>query len=81
MQAFSRAHRIGQANKVMIYRFVTRASVEERITEVAKRKMMLTHLIVRPGMGSAATQSLSKRELDDILKFGTEDLFKEESGK
>ena len=76
-QAFSRAHRIGQANKVMIYRFVTRASVEERITEVAKRKMMLTHLVVRPGMGSAATQSLSKRELDDILKFGTEDLFKE----
>ena len=80
-QAFSRAHRIGQANKVMIYRFVTRGSVEERITEVAKRKMMLTHLVVRPGMGSAATQSLSKRELDDILKFGTEDLFKEESGE
>uniref|UniRef100_A0A3P9M012 Chromodomain helicase DNA binding protein 3 n=1 Tax=Oryzias latipes TaxID=8090 RepID=A0A3P9M012_ORYLA len=33
IQAFSRAHRIGQANKVMIYRFVTRASVEERITQ------------------------------------------------
>lgn len=81
LQAFSRAHRIGQANKVMIYRFVTRGSVEERITEVAKRKMMLTHLVVRPGMGSAATQSLTKRELDDILKFGTEDLFKEESGE
>ena len=79
-QAFSRAHRIGQANKVMIYRFVTRSSVEERITEVAKRKMMLTHLVVRPGMGSAATQALSKRELDDILRFGTEDLFKEEPG-
>ncbi|CAI8044826.1 Chromodomain-helicase-DNA-binding protein 5, partial [Geodia barretti] len=78
IQAFSRAHRIGQANKVMIYRFVTRSSVEERITEVAKRKMMLTHLVVRPGMGSAATQALSKRELDDILRFGTEDLFKEE---
>jgi hypothetical protein len=29
-------------------------------------------------MGSAATQALSKRELDDILRFGTEDLFKEE---
>lgn len=36
IQAFSRAHRIGQSNKVMIYRFVTRASVEERITQVSK---------------------------------------------
>ncbi|XP_019855875.1 PREDICTED: chromodomain-helicase-DNA-binding protein 5-like isoform X1 [Amphimedon queenslandica] len=77
VQAFSRAHRIGQANKVMIYRFVTRNSVEERVCEVAKRKMMLTHLVVRGGLGSTTNQpSLSKRELDDILKFGTQDLFK-----
>ena len=79
IQAFSRAHRIGQANKVMIYRFVTRGSVEERITQVAKKKMMLTHLVVRPGMGNKNT--MSKQELDDILKFGTEELFKDESGK
>jgi len=80
IQAFSRAHRIGQANKVMIYRFVTRSSVEERITQVAKKKMMLTHLVVRPGLGSRSA-ALSKKELDDILKFGTEDLFKEDSGE
>ncbi len=77
LQAFSRAHRIGQNKKVMIYRFVTRASVEERITQVAKRKMMLTHLVVRPGLGSK-TGSMSKQELDDILKFGTEELFKDD---
>ncbi len=76
-QAFSRAHRIGQANKVMIFRFVTRNTVEERITQVAKRKMMLTHLVVRPGLGNNKA-SMSKQELDDILKFGTEELFKEE---
>jgi superfamily II DNA/RNA helicase len=89
IQAFSRAHRIGQQNKVMIYRFVTRNSVEERIAHVAKKKMMLTHLIVRPGMGGQGaqqgpnadkkqTQSMSKKELDDILRFGTEDLFKDD---
>nr|XP_033778250.1 chromodomain-helicase-DNA-binding protein 5 isoform X8 [Geotrypetes seraphini] len=77
IQAFSRAHRIGQNKKVMIYRFVTRASVEERITQVAKRKMMLTHLVVRPGLGSKSG-SMSKQELDDILKFGTEELFKDD---
>ncbi|XP_071841131.1 chromodomain-helicase-DNA-binding protein 5-like isoform X4 [Apostichopus japonicus] len=81
IQAFSRAHRIGQANKVMIYRFVTRNSVEERITQVAKKKMMLTHLVVRPGLGSQAKNAMSKKELDNILKFGTEDLFKEDIGK
>ena len=62
----------------MIFRFVTRNSVEERITQVAKRKMMLTHLVVRPGMGSNRNALMSKQELDDILKFGTEELFKEE---
>lgn len=80
IQAFSRAHRIGQANKVMIYRFVTRNSVEERVTQVAKRKMMLTHLVVRPGMGGKGA-NFTKQELDDILRFGTEELFKEDDGK
>ncbi|KAK7886895.1 hypothetical protein WMY93_026516 [Mugilogobius chulae] len=78
IQAFSRAHRIGQNRKVMIYRFVTKASVEERITQVAKKKMMLTHLVVRPGIGTK-TGSMSKQELDDILKFGTEELFKDDA--
>ncbi|XP_063720440.1 chromodomain-helicase-DNA-binding protein 4-like isoform X2 [Symsagittifera roscoffensis] len=82
IQALSRAHRIGQANKVMIYRFVTRNTVEERITQVAKKKMMLTHLVVRPGMhnkgAAGGGANMSKQELDDILKFGTEDLFKDD---
>ena len=60
----------------MIYRFVTRDSVEERITQVAKKKMMLTHLVVRPGAGRGT--NMSKKELDDILRFGTEDLFKDD---
>lgn len=63
----------------MIYRFVTRNSVEERITQVAKRKMMLTHLVVRPGLGNKGG-AMSKKELDDILKFGTEELFKDDEG-
>jgi len=78
IQAFSRAHRIGQKNQVMIYRFVTRNSVEERIQQTAKKKMMLTHLVVRPGMGSNKLTGMSKNEMDDILKFGTEELFKDE---
>uniref|UniRef100_A0A672HF85 Uncharacterized protein n=1 Tax=Salarias fasciatus TaxID=181472 RepID=A0A672HF85_SALFA len=44
IQAFSRAHRIGQNRKVMIYRFVTKASVEERITQVRQKE----HWILKP---------------------------------
>merc|ERR1719220_2071886 len=78
IQALSRAHRLGQKNKVMIYRFVTKNTVEERVTQVAKKKMMLTHLVVQPGMAGGGKSNLSKKEIDDILKFGTEELFKEE---
>ncbi|CAN0487572.1 unnamed protein product, partial [Ectocarpus sp. 8 AP-2014] len=52
LQALARAHRIGQANKarcVMIYRFVSRATVEERILEVAKKKLLLEHVVVQDG--------------------------------
>ena len=77
IQALSRAHRLGQKNKVMIYRFVTRNTVEERVTQVAKKKMMLTHLVVQPGMSGQGKANLSKKEIDDILKFGTEELFKD----
>ncbi|CAG7835308.1 unnamed protein product [Allacma fusca] len=75
IQAFSRAHRIGQKNKVMIYRFVTRRSVEEKIVQVCKKKMMLTHLVVRPEVGKTI---FSKDELQDIIRFGTEELFKDQ---
>lgn len=62
----------------MIYRFVTRNSVEERITSVAKKKMLLTHLVVRAGLGGQKGPSMSKTELDDVLRWGTEELFKDD---
>ena len=54
---------------------VTKPERGHFLLQVAKRKMMLTHLVVRPGLGSKS-QTMTKQELDDILKFGTEELFK-----
>ena len=67
----------------MIFRFVSRNTVEEKMTQVAKSKMALTELIIHRGMASVEkTESLSKKEVNDILKFGAEDLFKDdEEGK
>lgn len=39
--------------------------------------MMLTHLVVRAGIGNRGP-SMSKHELDEVLRWGTEELFKEE---
>lgn len=40
-QAIDRAHRIGQENKVIIYKFITRGSVEEKILALQDRKLAL----------------------------------------
>lgn len=92
LQAQARAHRIGQKNQVNIYRLVTKGSVEEDIIERAKQKMVLDHLVIQRmdttgrtilSKGNAATSSttpFNKEELAAILKFGAEELFKEEDG-
>ncbi|KAE9534529.1 hypothetical protein AGLY_008619 [Aphis glycines] len=44
LQAQARTHKIGQKNRVNIYRLVTKGSIEEDIVERAKQKMVLDHL-------------------------------------
>lgn len=41
-QAIGRAHRIGQENKLLVTRFVTKNSIEEKILELQKRKKLLS---------------------------------------
>uniref|UniRef100_A0A182X6B5 Chromodomain-helicase-DNA-binding protein 1 n=1 Tax=Anopheles quadriannulatus TaxID=34691 RepID=A0A182X6B5_ANOQN len=89
LQAQARAHRIGQKNQVNIYRLVTAHSVEENIVERAKQKMVLDHLVIQrmdttgrtvldKNGGSNTSNPFNKDELSAILKFGAEELFKEE---
>ncbi|KAF2286829.1 hypothetical protein GH714_031186 [Hevea brasiliensis] len=67
IQAMNRAHRIGQSNRLLVYRLVVCASVEERILQLAKKKLMLDQLFVN--------KSGSQKEVEDILRWGTEELF------
>ncbi|XP_031401570.1 protein CHROMATIN REMODELING 5 isoform X2 [Punica granatum] len=86
LQAMSRAHRIGQQEVVNIYRFVTSKSVEEDILERAKRKMVLDHLVIQKLNAEGRLEKketkkgsfFDKNELSAILRFGAEELFKEE---
>lgn len=79
-------------SQVNIYRLVTARSVEEDIVERAKRKMVLDHLVIqrmdttgrtvlnkRDGTsGTTANNPFNKEDLNAILKFGAEELFKDD---
>ncbi|XP_048331491.2 CHD3-type chromatin-remodeling factor PICKLE isoform X2 [Ziziphus jujuba] len=75
LQAMARAHRLGQTNKVMIYRLVTRGSIEERMMQMTKKKMVLEHLVV----GRLKAQNINQEELDDIIRYGSKELFADEN--
>lgn len=72
-----------------IYRLVCKNSIEEDIVERAKQKMVLDHLVIQRMdttgrtvlektnmVGGGSTMPFSKEDINSILKFGAEELFK-----
>ncbi|XP_068328351.1 protein CHROMATIN REMODELING 19-like [Pyrus communis] len=49
-QAEDRCHRIGQVKPVTIYRLVTKATVDENVYEIAKRKLVLDAAVLESGV-------------------------------
>ncbi|KAJ3114011.1 hypothetical protein HDU96_002655 [Phlyctochytrium bullatum] len=74
IQAMARVHRIGQKRPVLIFKLFTRQTVEERIVEIGKKKLVLDHLVVE----RMADKEVDKRDLADIIKFGAQKLFEED---
>ncbi|KAI5853165.1 P-loop containing nucleoside triphosphate hydrolase protein [Morchella snyderi] len=76
IQALSRAHRIGQKNKVLVFHLVTRDTAEERIMQIGKRKLSLDHLIIdRMGADGADDDQV---DVESVLRFGARALFEDE---
>jgi hypothetical protein len=73
LQALSRAHRLGQTKKVMVFRLITKGTVEERIYQVGRKKLVIDHLVIEK-MGDS---SLQADEIDAILRYGAKLLFEE----
>ncbi|KAK9365497.1 SNF2 family N-terminal domain-containing protein [Lipomyces kononenkoae] len=80
LQAMARAHRIGQKSHVMVYRFVSKDTVEEEVLERARRKMILEYAIISLGItdtsGASKRSEPTSKELSAILKFGAGNMFK-----
>ena len=49
MQALSRAHRIGQEKNVMVYRFITQSTIEEKILHLQEKKKELSSTFITSG--------------------------------
>ncbi|KAL4932749.1 putative chromatin remodeling complex subunit (Chd3) [Aspergillus undulatus] len=77
MQALSRAHRIGQKNKVLVFQLMVRGSAEEKIMQIGKKKMVLDHVLI----DRMAAEEDDGKDLESILRHGAKALFDEdESG-
>lgn len=64
-QAIDRAHRIGQENKVIIYKFITRGSVEEKIMALQDRKLALAGELISNEEGFM--KSLDNNDIRNLL--------------
>ncbi|ORY62103.1 P-loop containing nucleoside triphosphate hydrolase protein [Pseudomassariella vexata] len=93
LQAMARAHRIGQKRPVMVYRLVSKETIEEEVLERARNKLLLEYLTIQAGVtddGQAFREEFRQKGLrideaksaDDIqwvLKMRSQKMF-EQSG-
>ncbi|KAG0562176.1 hypothetical protein KC19_9G124000 [Ceratodon purpureus] len=73
IQALNRAHQIGQSKTLLVYRLLVRASVEERILQLAKKKLMVEY--------PSANKPGSRTEVENIIRWGIEELFAEDGSE
>lgn len=77
MQALSRAHRIGQQNKVLVFQLMTKHSAEEKIVQIGRKKMALDHVLIE----SIDNDDDAGVDLQSILKHGAQALFDEDDSQ
>ena len=73
IQALSRAHRIGQQKKVLVFQLITRGSAEEKIDQIGRKKMALDHVLIEKMHDDDEVEL----DLQSILKHGASALFED----
>ena len=80
IQAEARCHRIGQTQKVKVYRLITRDTYESKMFERASRKLGLDHVVLDGGdMGKDSKMKAS--EIEEMLRNGVASIFNDDDTK
>ncbi|CAD6450203.1 18daffe8-7acf-4534-ade1-204c4ec28ebf [Sclerotinia trifoliorum] len=77
IQALSRAHRIGQKKKVLVFQLVTKGSAEEQIVQVGRKKMALDQALIE----SIDVKDDAGDNLEAILRHGAEAVLLDDDSK
>ncbi|MBN2145115.1 MAG: DEAD/DEAH box helicase [Candidatus Aureabacteria bacterium] len=75
-QAIDRCHRIGQENSVMVYRFITKDSIEEKVSALQKEKQQLSNALITAAPDGDVPLSeamLEKLLMEEPIVFPEED--------
>lgn len=70
IQALSRAHRIGQKNKVLCFQLMTRASAEEKIVQIGRKKLALDHILIE----RMDAEEDAGVDMESILRYGAAEI-------
>ena len=66
-QASDRAHRIGQENRVMVYKLITRGTVEEKMLKLQKRKEDIFESVIEDN--ASPLKSITWEDIQDLLSY------------